>query len=496
MRSVFSIARCAPSSFERAGPGSHPDDPVLVFQTMPWGAACRRASVTAILPVAWAVGCGSEDSPRASEGASTATTSSAIQGGTTDTTHTFAVAVAQMSTQGVALCSGVLLAPNLVATARHCVSLLSSPQIDCATSTFGGTLPAKDLFVTSSATIDGNTSFIPVVGGSSGDDGVIVPSGTNVCGNDIALLILSQPIQVPQYVTPAINPPMSDQRVYSTAVTAIGYGVDTPTDTNGASAGTRRIKQDINLICIPNDPTFTDCLSDPTWLQIATANEFEGGDGTCEGDSGSGAFDQGNFAKGNWVAFGVLSRGGVNAEGGTCIGSIYTRFDAYSQLLISAAAKAAKMGGYSPPSWTGLSAAADASTVSPEAGTAPVCLPNAAMCGQDSDCCSVNCISHNNNQTAFCTACDANNPCASGFSCAQGVCVSAPGSGSDSGSGGLRSHGAGCSVGSPLASPDRALPPVLACLGLIAGAKRRKRRPVEIQTASRAGDVTARSCID
>ena len=448
------------------------------------------------------------------EGAPIARTSSAIQGGTTDTTHNFAVAVAQMSAQGVALCSGVLLAPNLVATARHCVSLLSSTTIDCSTSMFNGTLPAKDLFVTDSATIGANTSFISVVGGTSGQDGIIVPSDTKVCGNDIALLILSQPIQVPQYVTPSINPPMTDQRAYSTAVTAIGYGVDTPTDTTGASAGIRRIKEDINLICIPNDTTFTDCLSDPTWLQIATANEFEGGDGTCEGDSGSGAFDQGNFSKGNWVAFGVLSRGGVSPEGGTCIGSIYTRFDAYSQLIISAAQKAASLGGYSPPSWTGLSTAVDASVVSPEAGSAAVCLPNKAMCGQDSDCCSVNCISHDNNVTAYCTMCDATNTCADGFVCTQGVCVSAnssassSGSGSASGSGnasgsasdggsGLRSHGAGCSVGSAPAPPERApLAAPLACLGLLIAAKRRKGSPVAIQTVSPPGDLTARSSID
>jgi hypothetical protein len=167
----------------------------------------------------------------------------------------------------------------------------------------------------------------------------------------------------------------------------------------------------------------------------------------------------------------------VNPEGGTCIGSIYTRFDAYSQLLISAAAKAASLGGYSPPSWTGLSAAADASAGSPEAGRAPACLPNTAMCGQDSDCCSVNCISHDHNVTAFCTACDANNPCAAGLACAQGACVQAADSSSDSGmSQGLRSHGAGCSVGSPLMRSERVILPGLACLGLIAAARRRKRR--------------------
>jgi hypothetical protein len=438
--------------------------------------ALRKPFVMAALAVAWAAGCGNAD-PSFQSREPVATGSSAIQGGTADTTHNFAVGIVEMTGQTVAFCSGVLLAPNLVATARHCVAQLQSDQIDCSSSMFVRTFPPTDIFVTPDATIAHNGDFISVAS-------ISVPSPTNVCGNDIALLILSKSIQLPQYVTPAIEPPMTDHQVYATAAAAIGYGVDTPVDTNGTSAGVRRIKQNVNLVCIPNDKTFPDCLADPTWLQFATAQEFEGGDGTCDGDSGSGAYDQGSFNKGEWVAFGVLSRGGVSSEGGTCSGSIYSRFDAWSQLLIDTAGKAAAMGGYDPPSWTGLSSqqAAGAVAGSSEGGSPAACLKNTTACIQDSDCCSVNCISYDDNKTSFCTACDASNPCNTGFGCQGGVCVLGAPSVSDADSGTatprpLAAHGGGCDVAGPGGAPLPWHGGATACgmLALALGRRKRKR---------------------
>ncbi len=408
----------------------------------------RKPFVASFLGLAWVAGCGSADPARQSTGEPVASGASAIQGGTTDTTHNFAVGVVEMNGQNVAFCSGVLLAPNLVATARHCVSKLQSAEIDCMTSTFVDTLPATDIFVTPDSTISHSGVFVSVAS-------ITVPPDSSVCGNDIALLILSKAIEVPQYVTPAINPPMTDHQVYATAVTAIGYGVDSPADTNGSTAGVRRIKENVNLVCIPNDMTFPNCLADSTWLQFATVKEFEGGDGTCDGDSGSGAYDQGSFNKGDWVAFGVLSRGGVSDEGGTCTGSIYSRFDAWSKLVIDTANEAATMGGYAPPSWTGVTSQPASAAGPSGAGRAPACLPNTTACSQDSDCCSVNCISHDNNVTSFCAACDPNDPCNTDFGCQAGVCVMGamsivpPVVEADSGSGGpaTSKNGGGCALG-------------------------------------------------
>ncbi len=340
---------------------------------------------------------------------------SGIQGGSADTSHSFAVGIIRQNSQGFAICSGALLAPNLVATARHCVSDLPSSAIDCTTSAFGAVTSPANLFVTTDAVIGTSQPFDVAR--------IVVPSGANqtsVCGNDIALLVLAQKIDLPAYVTPAIDPPMTNHAAYTTNVTAIGYGVTSPVDIKGTSAGTRRIRQGIGIVCIPNDSTYAlDCYkTDPTAPQYIASNEFVSGDGTCEGDSGSSAFDQGSFSQGKWVSFGVLSRGAVSADAGTCSGAIYSRFDSWAQLLRSTAIDAATVGGYSVPSWAASPSTRPALS---EAGAS--CAASGTLCNGSADCCSNNCLSRDQGVTFACAACDCANPCDVGLACERGVCV-------------------------------------------------------------------------
>jgi len=322
-----------------------------------------RAFVLGVLGVALALGCGARDTSNEA----TARAWSAIQGGADDTTHDFAVGIEVNLGHGEGIvCSGALLAPNLVATARHCVQELTTDNVVCGTTTFGSTYGPSQFLVTTSPVIQKGATLYEVAK-------VVVPTGsseTYVCGNDIALLILSQNVPLPQYVEPALSPPMTDHDVWATSFTAIGYGIDTPTDEAGVSAGTRRIKQSIGLECIPDDPSFVDCYADPSKKNAIAADEFWGGDGTCEGDSGTGAYDEAQFEAGKWVSFGVLVRGGTSADGQTCIGSIYTRFDAWPDLLVSAATEAAQRGSYALPAWVARAAQDDAgfSSSDPAAG--------------------------------------------------------------------------------------------------------------------------------
>jgi MYXO-CTERM domain-containing protein len=410
-----------------------------------------------LLLMGWAAGCGT-----AVPAETTSTTSSRIENGTPDATHTFAVGVVQLNAQTASICTGALLAPNLVATARHCVAQIGSgAQIDCKTSTFGSVVPTSRLFVTTDAIIGmANQSFSPVAS-------IVVPSGadhTNVCGNDIALLILADNVTLPQYVVPVIAPPMTDHTAYSTAVTAIGYGVDVPTDTQGMSAGTRRIKESIPLTCIPNDKTFVDCFIDPVASQNMTSQNMTSGEflsgkaSTCEGDSGSNAFDQKNFSKGKWVSFGVLSRGGVSPDGMTCGDSIYTRFDAWGPLLVSTANQAASMGGYTVPAWAAASSAG---------------LSDGMACGADSECSSRNCVVVGQSSNAFVCASPCNaNGCAANFECVGGFCFS----GSQNTSQSQPPHSGGCAL-STVDAPRGARPYAAAALvvtGLIVGRRRRR----------------------
>jgi V8-like Glu-specific endopeptidase len=317
-----------------------------------------------------------------------------------DATHTFAVGIVQTGSR-ISFCSGSLLAPNLVATARHCVTEPTSVQIDCSVSVFGPPRAATNFHVTTQTQITQTGDFVGV-------SKIIVPTGsdqTKLCGNDIALLILDRNVQLAQYVLPAIDPPMTDHAAYSTHVTAIGYGINTPTDTNGATAGVRRMKQNVGLVCIPNDTGFRpNCFTDPTASKVLSPNEFVSGDSsTCEGDSGSGAYDQGSFDQGKWVSFGVLSRGAVSQDNMTCIEPIYTRFDAWGQLLIDAANQAAGMGGYKVASWA-------------------LQLQDGEVCTADRSCMSKNCLSQDQKNFVCASPCSSGS-CAAGFSCTQGFCL-------------------------------------------------------------------------
>jgi secreted trypsin-like serine protease len=267
-----------------------------------------------------------------------------IQDGVQDTAHNFAVAIVQRTTESV-VCSGVLLAPNLVATARHCVQELSSPLVDCSSTVFGATTFTDNLLVTADPRITASGRFIGV-------QGAFLPQQDAVCGNDIALLVLADSVSLPGYVVPVIDPPMTDPS-YGTSVAVIGYGIASPQDNTGGTAGVRRLKEGVELACIAGDPQFVDCLSNPELAPLVTHSEFmSADDSACAGDSGSAAFDQASFSNGQWVSFGIDSRGNVSSNGQDCTRPIYERFDAWATLLTNAADYAARAGGYAPPAWT------------------------------------------------------------------------------------------------------------------------------------------------
>ena len=121
----------------------------------------------------------------------------------------------------------------------------------------------------------------------------------------------------------------------------------------GFSAGTRRIRSPIDILCIPGDEIIP-CPAD------FNANEFYSDDGTCEGDSGSSAFDAQSVTDNAPFTFGVLSRGGDNAgDAGQpatlCKGGLYTRLDKFRDLVVQTADAASKNWTLYPkpvPDWT------------------------------------------------------------------------------------------------------------------------------------------------
>lgn len=365
------------------------------------------------------VACSTSESTQVPVGA----TSEAIQDGVTDTTHAYAVGVCFGPGPGrcEGICSGALITPNLIATARHCVS--ESPEvIDCTSDpTFGGDHAASSFWITTNTDMTG-----PNVDPSSGwyrGTQVFTPSDNHICGNDLALIQIDSvvPANVATPITPDVQHQMWDARYYTASYTAIGYGLTAPEPAGSTStdtAGTRRIKQNILITCVPDSTNLT-C---PTGFNAA---EFVGGDGTCQGDSGSSAFEQNTFKAGTPVSFGVLSRGGESSDGSSCQGSLYSRFDAHRDFVVQSATTASQNWTlYAEPSWTGTP---DAPSTA-DAGSTPGTTPLGEACSQSKECASDLCatVQTNGASSQICTkACSATTTCDSGFSCQTGYCLKA-----------------------------------------------------------------------
>ncbi|AKV04778.1 hypothetical protein AKJ09_11441 [Labilithrix luteola] len=270
------------------------------------------------------------------------TTGQAIQGGEVDTTHAFAVGICGGGAPGACqtLCSGALIAPNVVVTARHCIH--ETPKlIDCAENPkFGAPYHDQTWITTDGNVFQPNTGWHTVAR-------YVVSDQDQFCGNDIALLVLEDmvPESEARPIIPAVQRAMTDSH-YTRSFTAVGYGNTGPEDA-GFTAGTRRIKRGIGLIC-PLGAS-SPCPS------IVNPNEFYGGDGLCQGDSGSSAYEDNSFTENdgaNAISFGVLSRAFTSADGASCEGSVYTRLDAFRTLVVDTVKSASKDWSlYPQPAW-------------------------------------------------------------------------------------------------------------------------------------------------
>jgi MYXO-CTERM domain-containing protein len=341
---------------------------------------------------------------------------SAVQGGDTDSTHKFAVGVCDGTAPGrcQGICSGALILPNLVATARHCVS--KSPElINCQDNPTFGT-DKTTLYVTT------NTSMFGGSGSSAGwykSKKIFRPADNHVCGNDIALIQLenSVPDTEAKPITPNIQHQMWDSKYFVPSFTAIGYGRTAPANGQFAGEGTRRILGQIDVRCIPGSPTI-DCP------QQINEGEFVGGDGICQGDSGSSAYDQASFDAEAPVSFGVLSRGGSSPDGTQCQGSLYSRFDAHRDFVLAAAKEASEnWTKYPQPEWTGDADPAPGS----KPGTSTKKAAVGETCKKSRDCASGKCVQDADGTRTCAKNCsDDESVCGRGEVCSDGACMPKP----------------------------------------------------------------------
>ena len=250
------------------------------------------------------------------------------------------------------LCTGALLLPNLVLTARHCLTVNASSLAngDCANATIAPPDELTEVTVVASNDVDQAAAEQTHVVAEAW----LADDGAKLCGQDLALLRLVSPITSKSFnVTTEVPEPKTTFTVY-------GYGL------SGGDHGRQRVNEGATVNCVGaacNDS------------RIA-ANELLANAGACEGDSGGPALDK----DGNVFALTARSSSDCNE-------TAFVTFVDHVTWLAEAVRQASNEGQYEIPSWATLP------KVDPAAPTPSKSKPLALHAGGG---CSVGVVGRNN----------------------------------------------------------------------------------------------------
>ena len=283
--------------------------------------ACMRKLVCLSLLAMAACASPSESSSIPSPGSRGTTHIDVLDGAIADASFDYVIAMADLVDPTGLECDAIVLAPNLLMTARHCVANVDETKIvQCADAgvvaaqpALNGDFDAKSFgFYADGALVHA----FPVHAQSIIDDG-----RSDLCGSDIAFIVLDGNLDGVPVATLA---PASEAAKVGDTISVVGWGT--------TSAGTSLDSKDLlvrdGLSVLALGPTV---VQGPSKKEGILAGEIAASIGFCNGDSGGPALD----AKGHVV--GIVSRAVHSCDTGP---DIYTSPQAHFDLAAQAFAAA------------------------------------------------------------------------------------------------------------------------------------------------------------
>ncbi len=289
-----------------------------------------KSHVAAALAVALA-GCSGESKTEIAGLTSAATHVQMLDAGVAAGVHDFVIAMADtVDTTGLE-CDAVLLAPNLLVTARHCVASIDETNTSTCTAagatvktpSLKGDFDAKNFSFYADGLL---TQSFSVHAAQIIDDGASI-----LCGQDIAFVVLDGPIDG---IATASFGTTADTFAIGDALSVIGFGA---TDPSGTSADSKSLLERDDMTVVAIGPV---ALQAPTQKDPLLAGEFATTTGFCNGDSGGPALD----ANGNVI--GIVSRAVLNCATGP---DVFTSTAAHFDLAAKAHAAAGVPFSTDPP---------------------------------------------------------------------------------------------------------------------------------------------------